>query len=89
MSDAPESSSPSDETPASTVPAANSNYTDADLQHLSDLEHVRERPGMYIGDTATRGLHHLVYEVVDNSIDESGWPISPKWCLSPYTPMAA
>lgn len=71
MSDAPESSSPSDETPASTVPAANSNYTDADLQHLSDLEHVRERPGMYIGDTATRGLHHLVYEVVDNSIDEA------------------
>ena len=43
MSDAPESSSPSNETPASTVPAANSNYTDADLQHLSDLEHVRER----------------------------------------------
>ncbi|MAI69381.1 MAG: DNA gyrase subunit B [Rhodopirellula sp.] len=71
MSDAPESSSPSNETPASTVPAANSNYTDADLQHLSDLEHVRERPGMYIGDTATRGLHHLVYEVVDNSIDEA------------------
>ena len=71
MSDAPESSSPSNETPASTVPAANANYTDADLQHLSDLEHVRERPGMYIGDTATRGLHHLVYEVVDNSIDEA------------------
>ena len=71
MSDAPESSSPSNETPASTVPAANANYTDADLQHLSDLEHVRERPGMYIGDTASRGLHHLVYEVVDNSIDEA------------------
>ncbi len=49
---------------------ANSNYTDKDLQHLSDLEHVRERPGMYIGDTFARGLHHLVYEVVDNSIDE-------------------
>ena len=71
MSDAPESSSPSNETPAFSVPAANANYTDADLQHLSDLEHVRERPGMYIGDTATRGLHHLVYEVVDNSIDEA------------------
>ena len=47
------------------------NYTSEDLQHLSDLEHVRERPAMYIGDTTPRGLHHLVYEVVDNSIDEA------------------
>jgi DNA gyrase subunit B len=46
-------------------------YTSADLEHLSDLEHVRERPSMYIGDTTLRGLHHLVYEVVDNSIDEA------------------
>ncbi len=46
-------------------------YTAADLEHLSDLEHVRQRPSMYIGDTATRGLHHLVFEVVDNSIDEA------------------
>jgi DNA gyrase subunit B len=46
-------------------------YTAADLEHLSDLEHVRERPAMYIGDTTSRGLHHLVYEVVDNSIDEA------------------
>lgn len=51
--------------------AANSEYTDKDLLHLSDLEHVRERPGMYIGDTSSRGLHHLIYEVVDNSIDEA------------------
>ncbi|EMI56107.1 DNA gyrase subunit B [Rhodopirellula sallentina] len=51
--------------------AANSEYTDKDLLHLSDLEHVRERPSMYIGDTFSRGLHHLVYEVVDNSIDEA------------------
>ena len=50
---------------------ANEEYTPDDLQHLSDLEHVRERPSMYIGDTAQRGLHHLVYEVVDNSIDEA------------------
>jgi DNA gyrase subunit B len=46
-------------------------YTAKDLQHLSDLEHVRERPSMYIADTTFRGLHHLVYEVVDNSIDEA------------------
>ncbi|HMP79446.1 MAG TPA: ATP-binding protein, partial [Pirellulaceae bacterium] len=46
-------------------------YSAKDLQHLSDLEHVRERPSMYIGDTTARGLHHLVYEVVDNSIDEA------------------
>ena len=45
-------------------------YTSADLKHLSDREHVRERFGMYIGDNTSRGLHHLVYEVVDNSIDE-------------------
>lgn len=50
---------------------ANAEYNAKDLQHLSDLEHVRERPGMYIGDTFSRGLHHLVYEVVDNSIDEA------------------
>ncbi len=46
-------------------------YTADDLEHLSDLEHVRERPSMYIGDTGLRGLHHMVYEVVDNSIDEA------------------
>ncbi len=50
---------------------SNSGYNADDLQHLSDLEHVRERPSMYIGDTTARGLHHLVYEVVDNSIDEA------------------
>jgi len=46
-------------------------YTAEDLKHLSDLEHVRERPSMYIGDTTLKGLHHLVYETVDNSIDEA------------------
>jgi DNA gyrase subunit B len=47
------------------------NYGADQLKHLSDLEHVRERPSMYIADTTSRGLHHLVYEVVDNSIDEA------------------
>src|SRR3990172_6822327 len=52
-------------------PKADEEYTAEDLEHLSDLEHVRERPSMYIGDTTVRGLHHLVFEVVDNSIDEA------------------
>ena len=71
MSDAPTSDPTPSDAPQAVAKVANSEYTDKDLQHLSDLEHVRERPGMYIGDTATRGLHHLVYEVVDNSIDEA------------------
>ena len=53
------------------TPSGDAEYTSKDLEHLSDLEHVRERPSMYIGDTTVRGLHHLVYEVVDNSIDEA------------------
>ena len=46
-------------------------YSADSIQALEGMEHVRMRPSMYIGDVGVRGLHHLVYEVVDNSIDEA------------------
>jgi len=67
---APAASTPTTSPPA-TVPESPSNYGAAEIQHLKGVEGIRTRPAMYIGDTSAPGLHHLVYEVVDNSIDEA------------------
>src|ERR1700727_2485681 len=52
-------------------PGNNASYTGENITVLEGMEHVRLRPAMYIGSTGEMGLHHLVYEVVDNSVDEA------------------
>ncbi|HSV14624.1 MAG TPA: DNA gyrase subunit B [Tepidisphaeraceae bacterium] len=56
---------------AAAIAAANGGYNEAMIRVLDNVTHVRTRPGMYIGGYNARGLHHLVYEIVDNSIDEA------------------
>ena len=55
----------------STHTESESRYTAEDIQVLEGLEAIRKRPGMYVGGTGLSALHHLVYECVDNSIDET------------------
>ena len=64
-----ENKKPQEETPKENAPMKE--YSADSIQALEGMEHVRMRPSMYIGDVGVRGLHHLVYEVVDNSIDEA------------------
>ncbi len=50
---------------------ASSTYTSDNIKYLKDADHIRQRPGMYIGDTGPRGMHHLIYELVHNCVDEA------------------
>jgi DNA gyrase subunit B len=67
----PADASRTDGSPKPAPGADNTAYTESMIKVLEGIEHVRTRPAMYIGDTTARGLHHLVYEIVDNSVDEA------------------
>ena len=60
-----------DQISAESKPADPAAYGESHIRSLDNVDHVRTRPGMYIGGYNPRGLHHLVYEIVDNSIDEA------------------
>src|SRR5436309_8370768 len=60
-----------DNAPAPSAQPPGAQYEPENVDIFRDAEHIRHRPGMYIGDTGTRGLHHLVYELIYNSVDEA------------------
>jgi DNA gyrase subunit B len=66
-----------DDSSSGTTPANSGSYTGDNIKILEGLEAVRLRPAMYIGSTGEMGLHHLVYEVVDNSVTRR-WPAMPR-----------
>jgi DNA gyrase subunit B len=72
MNDTPSVLTETEPTPAAQAPGVNGDdYSSDNVQILRDAAHIRHRPGVYIGDTGTKGLHHLVYELVYNSVDEA------------------